>query len=61
MLVTLSGIVKVTKLEQPWKVPDPILVILFGNVMLVKPVPAKAELPILVTPFGIVMLVKLLA
>ena len=56
MLVTLSGIVTLVKLPQPWKAKPPMLVTLSGIVMLVKLLQLrKASDGIFVTPFGIVM------
>ena len=53
--------VALVSLLQPENAQYPILVTLFGIVILFKPLQfSNAELPILVTLFGIVILVKLL-
>ena len=59
MLVTPSSMVMLVRLE-PEKAPPPMLVTLFGMVILVKPVQyAKASLSMLVTPLSMVILFRL--
>jgi hypothetical protein len=61
MLVRLLGSEKVMLVNfgAPWNAPIPILVTLFGMLMLVKPDSWNAAWPMLVTLLGMVMLVRL--
>ena len=54
MLVKFAGSVTPVSAAQPEKVWSPMLVILAGMVMLVRPVPEKAESPMAVTLAGMV-------
>ena len=59
ILAPLVGIAIVVRLLQDWKAEAPMLVMLLGNVIPVRPAPANALLPMLVTLLGNAILVRL--
>jgi hypothetical protein len=58
ILSTLDGIFTLTKSEQPENKPKPMLVMLEGSSIVVRPEFANASVPIFTTLDGIVMLVR---